>query len=427
MPKELRPEEFDNARPPSRQTEIPVFALALVLGTAPEREWLVYAHAPRQARPGVTITLPGFGAITADVPQSGSFYHVQEKGKQVRPVLQGGPASLRVEAPRSVAVGAPASFTARDKYSPTGSIALVQWDFGDGERANGDRVVRRFAKPGQYLVAATGSQEGKEVVHEQVPVFVGFEPEEGVVCRLLMKGALRDGMKSWVWLGGWDKVEYHFIPDASGAGNLGFLAGGAWVRDDRRGTVLELDGKSDRVEIGNSPEINTGGAHRQRSIAFWFRTPGGGPLAAPEAEKGRKLRQVLYEEGGPGSGINLYLDGGVLYAGAWNEGKGTWLNGKEVERGVWHHVALVLGAAAAKGPEVPLELYLDGREVAGGNAPVPGEHPGDITIGRCGNTLFHDHRAVEQPAHGFAGRIDDFRIANRSWTAEEVRALSKAR
>ena len=31
-PKELRSEEFDNARPPAMQTEIPVFALALVLG-----------------------------------------------------------------------------------------------------------------------------------------------------------------------------------------------------------------------------------------------------------------------------------------------------------------------------------------------------------------------------------------------------------
>lgn len=426
-PKELRPEEFDNAKPPSRQTEIPVFALALVLGAAPNREWLVYAHAPRHARLGVTITVPDYGAITVDVPPSGSFYHVKENGKQVQAIVKGGPASLHVEAPQFVAVGAPASFAAADKYGPTGGIAPVQWDFGDGENARGDQVMHRFVKPGQYLVTATGSQAGKEVVHQQVPVFAGLSPEEGLVCRLLMKGALRDGMKSWIWLGGWDKVDYHFIPDASGAGNLGFLAGGAWVKDDRRGTVLELDGKRDRVEISNSPDINTGSAHRQRSIALWFRTPRGDPLDTLEADKRKKLRQVLYEEGGSGAGINLYLDGPVLYAGAWTQEKGAWLNSKELERGTWHHVALVLGTAAAKGPEVPLELYLDGQKVADGKAPVLGAHPGDINIGRCGNTLFHDRRAVDHPAHYFAGRIDDFRIANRSFTAAEVRALSEAK
>src|SRR5581483_463394 len=59
-PRELRAEEFDNAKPPARQTEVPVFALALVLGTAPQREWLVYANAPREARVGITVTVPGY-------------------------------------------------------------------------------------------------------------------------------------------------------------------------------------------------------------------------------------------------------------------------------------------------------------------------------------------------------------------------------
>src|SRR5262249_9465151 len=190
-PKELRPEEFDNANPPSRQTEIPVFALAMVLGSAPEREWLVYAHAPRQARVGVTITLPDFGPITVDVSQAGSFFHVKEKGKQLQTVHKGGPASFRLEAQRFVEVGADVSFAVTQKYHPTGKLDAIRWDFGDGARSTGDRVTHRFVRPGQYLVTATGSTDGTDVVSQQVPVFVGLKPEDGLVCRLLMKGVLR--------------------------------------------------------------------------------------------------------------------------------------------------------------------------------------------------------------------------------------------
>jgi hypothetical protein len=421
-PRELAPTEFDNARPPSRQTEIAVFALALVLGSAPDREWLVFAHAPRQARTGVTITLPEYGPLTVDVPQSGSFFHVKENGKQVQAILKGGPASLRLEAPRFVEVGAPATFGVSEKYAPTGTIDSVQWDFGDGIRDRGERVTHRYGKPGQYFVTVTGSSAGSEVVSEEVPLFAGFKPEEGLVCRLLMKGALRRGMKSWIWLSNWDKVEYHFIPDASGANNLGFLAGGDWVADDQRGTVLHLDGKRSRVEINNSPDINTASAYRSRTIAFWFRADN---LTSPPPDKRKPQRQVLYEEGGSGSGLNLYLDGEALYAGSWTQGKGTWLHSKDLPRNVWHHAALVLRSAGEGDAELAIELFLDGDKVEEGKTEPLGAHPGDINLGRAGNTLFHDRQAAEQPGYYFAGRVDDFRIANRALTGEEVRGLAR--
>jgi hypothetical protein len=419
-PKELAPTEFDNAKPPSRQVEIPVFALALVLGAAPQREWLVYAHSPRHARLGVTITVPDLGPITVDVPQSGSFFHVKENGKQVEPVIKGGPASLRLEAPRFVDVGAPAAFAVTDKYTPVDPIDAVAWDFGDAGKATGDKATHRFARPGQYLVAVTGSRAGQAEVTEQVPVFVGFKPEDGLVCRLLMKGALRDGMKSWIWHSGWDKVDYHFIPDASGAGNFGFLAGGAWVNDEQRGTVLELNGKRDRVEINNTVDINTGSAVRQRSIAFWFR-------AHTRSDKEKEPRQVLYEEGGPGSGLNVYLDGPVLHAGAWNQDKAGWLQTKALEHSAWHHVALILRGTDARDPQIPMELYLNGEKVAEGKAPVIGSHPGDINIGRCGNTLFHDGKKGDNPGYYFAGRIDEFRILNRAMEPDALRDLVRRR
>ena len=213
-PKELRPEEFDNAKPPSRQTEIPVFALALVLGSAPEREWLVYAHAPRQARTGVAITVPDFGRITVDVPQSGSFFHVKEKGKQVQAggqgrtgVVSAGGAPLR----RGRCAGRLRGLG--EVQSRRASSARSSGTSATASRANGDRVTHRFAKPGQYLVTSTGVRDGDRGGQRAGAGLCGHsKPEDGLVCRLLMKGAPRSGMKSWIWLSNWDKVEYHFDP-----------------------------------------------------------------------------------------------------------------------------------------------------------------------------------------------------------------------
>jgi hypothetical protein len=186
--------------------------------------------------------------------------------------------------------------------------------------------------------------------------------------------------------------------------------------------VLELNGVRDRVEITNTPDINTGSTYLERTVAFWFRdrsreTP------APKG-KGAARRQVLYEEGGSGAGLNLYLEDGKLHAGVWSADKKVWLENKDLDRKAWHHVALVLRTEKAKDAEALLELYLDGRKVAGGKAPVLGAHPGDINLGRCGNSRFPDGPA-EQPSHYFAGRLDDFRIANRALTAEEVGALAR--
>ena len=106
-------------------------------------------------------------------------------------------------------------------------------------------------------------------------------------------------------------------------------------------------------------------------------------------------------------------------------GKGLWLPSQPVDRGRWHHAAVVLRAAKAGTTELAVESYLDGRKIGEGKSPLLGAHGGDITLGRAGNTLFHDCRAVRQPGRYFAGRIDDFRIINRALVAEEIGRMGK--
>ncbi|GAB4367987.1 MAG: hypothetical protein Kow0062_00830 [Acidobacteriota bacterium] len=66
-------------RPWSSTTEIAVWALALELGSPPAREWLLFAYAPLAERDATTITIPGHGPVTVDVPRgAGAFWIFRE-------------------------------------------------------------------------------------------------------------------------------------------------------------------------------------------------------------------------------------------------------------------------------------------------------------------------------------------------------------
>jgi hypothetical protein len=71
--------DLDPKRPWELKTNIPVFAIALVIGEKPNREWLVYAHSPLKAYSAVKFVIPDYIAFAANVAPKGSFYHVVEK------------------------------------------------------------------------------------------------------------------------------------------------------------------------------------------------------------------------------------------------------------------------------------------------------------------------------------------------------------
>lgn len=62
----------------NRHATLPVFALALVQGKAPARQWLVYAHAPLGDRRSVEVTIPEYKPVTIDALRGGSFYLIDE-------------------------------------------------------------------------------------------------------------------------------------------------------------------------------------------------------------------------------------------------------------------------------------------------------------------------------------------------------------
>ncbi len=70
-------------RPWKLETEIPVFSLALRLGEAPNRSWLLYAHAPLRAYDDITITIPDWKEVKVNVPREGAFYEIRESDDSI--------------------------------------------------------------------------------------------------------------------------------------------------------------------------------------------------------------------------------------------------------------------------------------------------------------------------------------------------------
>ncbi len=69
---------LDPPHPYNATTPLPVLSLSLVLGRAPRREWLLYAHAPMGSRRNVGILIPGCRQVTVDVSAHGSYYLIRE-------------------------------------------------------------------------------------------------------------------------------------------------------------------------------------------------------------------------------------------------------------------------------------------------------------------------------------------------------------
>ncbi|HEY2037737.1 MAG TPA: hypothetical protein VGG96_12025 [Steroidobacteraceae bacterium] len=65
-------------RPWQLTTPLDVYALALVRGRAPHREWLVYAFSPLQRSGLVPIRIPGGPDVTVRTAQRGAFTRIQE-------------------------------------------------------------------------------------------------------------------------------------------------------------------------------------------------------------------------------------------------------------------------------------------------------------------------------------------------------------
>ena len=180
--------------------------------------------------------------------------------------------------------------------------------------------------------------------------------------------------------------------------------------------TLDFDGTEDYVSIANSADINTGGPYADRTIEVWF--------YAEDVNKTTK--QVIFEEGGGTRGLNIYIDNGSLYVGGWNRDAsqvnwtGTWLSTSSISSQRWHHVTLRLENGTNTVEPDKFKGFLDGIEFGSGDGSLLYAHGGNISMGRNGNTRFHDGNDNTAGEY-FEGKIEEFRIWNEARSLDDIR------
>ena len=136
---------------------------------------------------------------------------------------------------------------------------------------------------------------------------------------------------------------------------------------------------------------------------------------------------MLYDEGAPEAGINCYIEGGKLYAGAWNTSiwPGTWM-ASELEPKKWFSAVLVRRDASEKLKDDRFEFYLNGKKTGSCKAAqIKAAWGSDYFLGRSGSTRFHDCKSLGRGrvGHSFAGRMDDLVNYERALSTEELQTI----
>lgn len=139
-------------------------------------------------------------------------------------------------------------------------------------------------------------------------------------------------------------------------------------------------------------------------------------------------KQVIYEEGGRTSGLNIYVENDKLIFGGWSGqgkwGDGNWIETSKVQSGEWHHVALVLDGEKALKPNA-LTAYLDGERLGSESGTQLWQHQDKIGIGNInGSTLFSDGTIGRQNQANLIGGVDELNIFNNALTAAQVQQLA---
>ena len=410
-------------------TEIPVFPLALVLGQEPQREWLVFAHAPRGARTDVTVKLPGYGDIVINASVTGSFYHVKEQGKSVECVVAGGPVSaLPVALPEMPKVDETTSFKASNIFNSVKGVPALEWDFMDGTKATGAEVSHAFNKKGLYVTSLTAKNDAGESSVHYLPVPVGYPAMANCLLYLPLDKTPDIG-SSWeiVTGGGYQRelVKAGIVFAANTQAYTALNVGCDWAEDAERGQALHLTGNNSYVALhpfynGDTNKQITpyDTLGRNRTTAFWFK--------ADETQS----RQVIYQDGSLiGDVMNIYLENGLLYAGSssgkakeWQE---SWLS-TPVEAGKWYHVAVVLDKADREKLTDCFKLYLNGKLVGQGQGLL--NRPFWARIGGGWGTRFHDGTKVDKNSNSkgtlaLNGYVDDFAVFTKALNEEEIKSL----
>ncbi len=204
--------------------------------------------------------------------------------------------------------------------------------------------------------------------------------------------------------------------DAGKPGNLSNPSGWTPKGGGISGTAIQLDGTDDYIGVNTNYPIQH--PVEKISLALWIK-----PIGISRSEK-----EFIFQIGDRSAGINIYLDGDLLYFGNWDEGdfsRGTFL-AVPITRGRWNHVALVFDPYGSNSHFEGLRGYLNGSQVASGSAASGIDSRMDEgTIGaHLQGSYFHDGNANDNLWYAFSGMVDEFHYyQDHALTIDEIGML----
>ncbi len=131
-----------------------VWIMANVIGTSPEREWLVFAYTPLQAEMEITAELPEYGDITVTAKRGGTYYLVRESGTNEYIETDTSVRAAELD-DIELAVGEVHKFNGITSSAYKCDIIDYSWDFGDGTEGKGIVINHSYSQPGIYEVKLT--------------------------------------------------------------------------------------------------------------------------------------------------------------------------------------------------------------------------------------------------------------------------------
>jgi hypothetical protein len=159
--------------------------------------------------------------------------------------------------------------------------------------------------------------------------------------------------------------------------------------------IITFDG-NDALDINDSEDINTPSSPQtQRTFVVAFRT--GADV---------NTRQVIYEEGGTGRGLNVYIENDSLYFGGWNNPEDPWQDFTyvtgEVQTNTVYYAILEMNAT-----DTLFRGWMNGSLMGTETDVGPlYSHGGDIRFGANESAVYHDGNSNSD--HFFNGDIMEF-------------------
>jgi hypothetical protein len=207
------------------------------------------------------------------------------------------------------------------------------------------------------------------------------------------------------------------VPDDSANNNNGTLVGAPTVVAGLNGQALQFNGTSDGLALPDAATINTS-THQNKTVIAVFNC----------SDVSKATTQVVFEEGGSTRGVNIYVQQGQAYAGAWNRGDyspdflGTWLSAP-IGSNEWHVVVAVLRGGTAGLANDKFEMWLDGKLVAKGPGGELRSRSDDNGVGNVQQQTRIHGELVLNAGFWFGGVIDEIWILNQALPEDVLKSL----